>query len=328
MTEYTTVAGVDVSKALLDVCVLPIGGERQARNDPAGHAELAGGLKALGVELVVMEASGGYEKALAKALGYAGLAVRVVDPKRVRHYAKALGRLAKNDPIDARMIALFGLTLAAQAPHTVVPADPAREQLAALVGARQDLIAHQTGLQSQIAATADRPARRVLSAALKPIARAIQRFDRLIAAAIAAHAPFVALARRLDTVPSLGPVSISALIAWLPELGQLSRQHIAALVGVAPYDDDSGKRKGQRYIQGGRLVLRNVLYMATMAGATQFNPVLKAHYLRLLARGKLKKVALIACLRKLLTILNSMVAQSRDWEPGQVAPRRPQQAAA
>src|SRR5205085_6223297 len=137
---------------------------------------------------------------------------------------------------------LFGLAVAAEAPHTVIPLDPRRERLAALVGGRQDLVAHQTNLQNRIGATADATARRLLGAALKPIARAIERFDRLIAAAIAAHPPFAVLARRLDTVPGLGPVSIAALIAWLPELGTLSRRKIAALVGVAPFDNDSAER--------------------------------------------------------------------------------------
>jgi transposase len=141
----------------------------------------------------------------------------------------------------------------------------------------------------------------------------------LIAKAIAAHPQFAALAARLDTVPGVGPVTIAALIAWLPELGRLDRRALAALVGVAPFDDDSGKRTGQRYIKGGRGKLRNIAYMAVMGAATKHNPVLKAYYDSLLNRGKLKKVALIACLRKLLTILNTMVAKQQDWNPASMA---------
>ena len=149
----------------------------------------------------------------------------------------------------------------------------------------------------------------------RPIARAIEKLDRSIAEVIAKHPPFAELAARLDTVPGLGPVAISALIAWLPELGRLDRRELAALVGVAPFDDDSGKRTGQRYIQGGRRKLRNVLYMVAMGAATRHNPVLNAHYLGMIGRGKLAKVAIIACLRKLLTILNVMVARQQDWTP-------------
>jgi len=241
--------------------------------------------------------------------------VQVVDPKRVRHDAKAIGRLAKTDPIDARMIAQFGAILQHSPRKEVVVDDPTREPLAALVAARQDLVDHRTSLEQQIAATAKGPARRALEAVVASIIRQIDRLERRIVAAIAEHRPFAALARRLKTVPGLGPVSIAAIIAWLPELGQLTRQQIAALVGVAPFDDTSGERVGQRYIQGGRGKLRNVLYMATMAAATQHNPVLKAYYAHLRAGGKQPKLAIIACLRKLLTILNAMLARQQDWQP-------------
>jgi transposase len=328
MTKSSTVAGIDVAKASLDVCVVPAGDTRQVDNQPAGHAELAAWLLALGVGLVVMEASGGYEKEVAKALLKAGLSVRVVDPKRVRHYAKALGRLAKNDRIDARMIALFGLTVAAQAAHTVIPVDPARERLAALVGGRQDLVEQQVRLQNQIGATADAVARRLLGAMLEVAERTIERFERLIAEAIAAHPPFAALARRLATVPGLGKVSIPALIAWLPELGKLNRRQIAALVGVAPFDDDSAERRGVRTIAGGRQQLRNVLYMACGLTGVRVNPVLRELYGRLLKAGKPKKLAQVACIRKLLGIINSMVAHQQDWAPRCELPRQPRPRAA
>lgn len=319
MPQTESVVGIDVSKRRLDIHVLAGQQERQVANDPAGHQELIAWLRSLGAQMAVLEASGGYEQAVAKALRRAALVVRVVDPKRVRHYAKAIGRLAKNDRIDAQVIAEFGAVVTAAERCDIATDDPAREALSALLGARQDLLVHQTGLQQQAAATREGAARRALQAAVKVIVRQVARLDRMIADKIAKHPPFTALARLLDTVPGLGPVSIAAIIAWLPELGQLGRAQIAALVGVAPFDDDSGERKGQRYIKGGRVELRNILYMSAMSASTQHNPVLKAHYLRLLARGKEPKVAIIACLRKLLTILNAMVARQQDWQPSATA---------
>jgi transposase len=314
MAHIQDVVGIDVSKQKLDVFVLPGQEQRTATNDAAGQRELVGWLTSAGVRVAVMEASGGYERAVAKVLGQAGFDVRIVDPKRVRHFARAAGRLAKNDRIDARMIAAFGAVFAA-APRCAIPADAQREQLAALLGARQDLIAHHTALRNQVGAVPEGRARRALTALLKPIARAIAKLDRSIADTIARHPPFAALAMRLDTVPGLGPVAIAALIAWLPELGRLDRREIAALVGVAPFDDDSGRRTGRRHIKGGRYQLRNILYMAAMGGATRHNPVLHAHYKALIQRGKAAKLAIIACLRKLLTILNAMAARQTDWAP-------------
>jgi transposase len=314
MAHIRDVVGIDVSKQNLDVFVLGHQLQRTVANEAAGHDELVSWLKPLGVRVVVMEASGGYEQTIAGVLRRAGFDVRIVDPKRVRHFAKAAGRLAKNDRIDARMIAEFGAIFAVTE-RCEIPDDAERERLASLVDVRQALIEHQTGLRNQISAASEGAARRAFAAILKPIDREIEKLDRLIAEAIVRHPPFAALAARLATVPGLGPVAISALIAWLPELGRLDRRQLAALVGVAPFDDDSGKRTGQRYIQGGRCKLRNILYMVVMGAATQHNQVLKAQYAGLIKRGKPAKVALIACLRKLLTILNTMVAQQTDWNP-------------
>lgn len=319
MPQVENIVGIDVSKRSLDAYVLADRQARRVTNDEAGQRELITWLRSSGVQVAVLEASGGYERAIAKVLRHAGFAVWVVDPKRVRHYAKATGRLAKNDRIDAQVIAEFGAIVTLAARCDIADDPVAREALGALVGAREDLKAHEASLQQQAAATADSRARRALTVALNAITRQMARLERLIAKEIAAHPPFAALARRLDTVPGLGPVSIAAIIAWLPELGQLGRGQIAALVGVAPYADDSGERRGERHIRGGRTELRNILYMAAMAASTQHNPVLKAHYAQLLARGKEPKVAIIACLRKLLTILNTMVARQQDWQPKSTA---------
>lgn len=314
MTHSGDVVGIDVGKDDLEIYALPVAQARRLANTAPGHDELTRWLKAIGIAAAVMEASGGYERTVARALQQAGFEVRIVDPKRVRHFAKALGRLAKNDRIDARVIAEFG-AVCGRRERCEIAVDAKRDHLAALLGTRQALIEHQTALRNQIGASPKGAARSALAAVLSPIAGTIKKLDRTIAAAIAGHPPFAALAARLDTVPCLGPVVIAGIIAWLPELGRLDRRALAALVGVAPFDDDSGKRNGQRAIKDGRRKLRNILYMAVMSGATMHNPLLKAHYTALINRGKLPKVAIVACMRKLLTILNVMVARQVDWQP-------------
>jgi transposase len=288
-------------------------------NDTGGHHDLIAWFKSLGVSVVVMEASGGYEKHLARALRRAGFAVHVVDPKRVRHYAQAIGQLAKTDRIDARIICQYGAAvLAVDRLPLPMPDDPARERLGDLLAARADLVEHRDALKQQIDALAPGPARQALHRVHTRLQREIDQLERRMATLIAGHPPFASLARRLDTVPGLGPVSIAAILAWLPELGHADRRRIAALVGVAPVAWDTGQSQGRRCIAGGRKKLRNVLYMA-MLSATQWNPVLKAHYEQLKARGKEAKVALIACLRKLLGILTAMVVKQQDWTPPRLA---------
>lgn len=316
MAQDGGLVGLDVSKGWLDCHVLPTGEAWRVSNDAAGLAVLIERLRALGVSCGVLEASGGYEKAAVAALGTAGLSVRVVDPKRVRYFAKALG-LAKNDRIDALVIARFGLATAHQR-GTTIPPDARREALGELLGARQDLLDHRTALNQQMRALAADTAQ-LMAEPRAALERAIAALDDKIVDAITAHAPFAVLARRLDSVPGLGPVAIAALIAWLPELGQLSRRKLAHLVGVAPFDDDSGLRHGVRVIKGGRRKLRNVLYMSAMvATTTACNPTLSAHYKALRAKGKAAKLAIIACLRRLLGMLNAMVARGQDWQPSVV----------
>lgn len=314
MTQSHSVVGIDVSKKTLDVHV-DKDHIRQLTNDAAGHQALIAWLEHLDVGVAVMEASGGYEKTLAAALRRAGLTVHVVDPKRVRHYAKALGQLAKTDRIDARVIRQYGAAiLAADRLPVPVPDDPARDRLVALVEARADLVEHRDALLQQSDAIAPGPARQALQRIHNRLCREIEQLQRHIATSIERHPPFAALARRLGTVPGLGPVAIAAILAWLPELGHVDRRRLAALVGVAPVACDSGEIKGQRHIAGGRCKLRNVLYMATLA-ATRCNPVLKPHFQQLKDRGKLGKVALVACMRKLLSIIAAMIARQQDWTP-------------
>jgi transposase len=310
MAQFEVLVGLDVSSSQVDAHVLPGGTACSLANDPSGRAKLVKWLQAGGVQLAVVEASGGCEKPVVRALRTAGLAVRVVDPRRVRYLARAQGQRAKNDRIDAKMIAEFAKGCAGEPGEH----NPAREALAALLATRLDLIEVRTSLQNR-RGHQEGPAGRALARTIAQVDKDNAGLERLIARAIAAHPPFQALARRLDTVPGVGPVLIAALIAWLPELGQVNRMRLAALVGVAPYDDDSGRNHGPRHIAGGRTALRCVLYMATLGAATQSNPVLKAMYQRLRAKGKEAKLALVACMRKLLHILNVMVARQQDWQP-------------
>jgi transposase len=258
-----------------------------------------------------MEASGGYERDWAKALREAGLEVLVIDPKRVRSFAKSAGRLAKNDPIDAEMIAWFTETFveAKSQAH-----DAAREQLAQIVNARQSLLDMQTSLQNRSEHSTPEVVQKMQERLLKKIAREVARLEAAITAQVKATPHFVELAEIIESVPGLGKATSAGLIATMPELGQVSDNVTAALLGVAPYDDDSGQRRGNRHIKGGRRKIRNLFYMACLGAATQHNPVLKAFYDRLVAKGKEKKVALTACMRKLICILNTMIARRQKWD--------------
>jgi transposase len=304
------VVGIDVSKGKLDWCIRGVA-SGVAANTPQDHAALAAELAGRGVAVAVMEASGGYERAAAQALRAAGLAVSVVDPKRVRDFAKAAGRRAKNDPIDTDTIAWFGEIFAKgdSAP------DADREELAALVAARKyyvDLRVAGLNRREHERSPLDAKLREHL---LTNLERYIVKFDKAIAAKIAKTEQWAEPAKIIESVPGVGLQATAAILAWLPELGRIGIIQIAALVGVAPYDDKSGKHDGARHIAGGRRDLRGILYMAAVAAATKHNPVLKAYYRRLRAKGKSAKVAFIACLHKLLLILNVMLARGQRWKP-------------
>ena len=260
----------------------------------------------------VMEASGGYERRWAEALRAAGVTVRIVDPKRIRHFAKAAGRLAKNDPIDADTIAWFAETFPDE--DTQVH-DPAREEIDRLVAAR----AAVKNLEGRIAQQGEHRPLAIVAKALAAVAKAVRaelrKLDAAIAARIKANPGFARRAEIITSVPGLADQTAAGVIAWQPELGHISNEAAAALIGAAPFDDDSGERKGQRHIKGGRRKLRNLLYMPVMGAATQHNPMLKVYYQRLIAKGKEAKVALIACMRKLIVILNTMLARDQTWDP-------------
>ena len=316
MPDETRVVGIDVAKSKVDACIRSEGLRMAAASTPEGEAELLAWLRANRVSRAVMEASGGYERRWAEALRAAGFEVRVVDPKRIRHFARAAGRLAKNDPIDAETIARFA---EAFPDGGAEPHDPAREQIDRLVQARTAL----KDVEDRIKQQGEHRPPALVVAALRAVARTmraeLRKLDAAIAAKIKARPSLARRAEIIDSVPGLADQTVAGLTAWLPELGHITNEAAAALVGAAPYDDDSGGRKGQRHIKGGRRKLRNLLYMPVMGAATQHNPVLKAYYQRLIARGKEPKVAIIACMRKLIVILNTMLARDETWNPARAA---------
>jgi len=304
------VVGIDVSKAKLDVAILPSGEQFTVSNDRDGIARLVKRLRPLAPSRVVLEATGKLERPAVSELAAAGLPVAVVNPGRVRHYAKARGQRAKNDPIDARLIAEFGRDLDLEF-HPLPDAET--QALAALCQRRNQLLEMQQ-MENNRLERADSATRKSLKAVLRTLQRELEHVDKDTERSIRNSPIWQAKRELLVSMKGIGETSCSALLAWLPELGQFSRQKICALVGVAPYDDDSGQRHGRRQIAGGRAAVRRVLYMATLA-AVRFNPVLRDYYQRLLTRGVEPKAALIAALRKMLTILNAMVRDNTPWRP-------------
>jgi transposase len=310
------VAGIDVAKDKVDVCIRSLSLRRAFASTAEGRRELASWLRRKKVGKAVMEASGGYEREWAKALRDARIEVRIVDPKRVRSFARSAGRLAKNDAIDAEMIAWFAETFDEAKGQAY---DAAREKLVQIVHARQGLLDLQTSLQNRGEHTAPEVVQKMQGRLLKKIALELAGLEAAIAAMIKATAHFAELAEIIESVPGLGGITAAGLIAAMPELGQVSNKIAAALLGTAPYDNDSGRRRGERHIKGGRRRVRNLFYMACLGAATRHNPMLKAFYQRLLAKGKEKKVALVACMRKLIVILNTMIARGEKWDASRYA---------
>jgi transposase len=313
MSAHSVVVGIDVAKAHIDCAVLgAMLDARRFANDSDGHSALAAALQPLGVSLLVMEASGGYESALACALQAAGFAVAVVNPKQARHFAKALGKLAKTDRIDAEALAELAAVLLRRSDlmRFVRPLPDAQQrELAALVTRRRQLLTMLVSerLRLPLATAKVRPS---IEALIATIRAQLDDIDAQMQAHVQQH--FIALDALLRSARGIGPIASATLIATLPELGRLTRREISALVGVAPLANDSGTSHGRRRIAGGRFQVRRLLYMATLT-ATIHNPMIRAHYQRLIAAGKLHKVAMVACMRKLLTVLNAMVRTQRPW---------------
>lgn len=302
------IIGIDVGKEKLDAA---LNGQKRVKswaNDETDRAKLAAWVVDQQVALVVVEASGGYEARIVSELVERGQAVALVNPTRVRAFARAAGVLAKTDKIDARTIAYFGATMA---PRAQARRSQAQLALNESVTRRRQLVLMMTAERNRLQ-TASPEMRESIARHLDWLQQEINALEEQINQALAANSEWAETAKRLQSVPGVGTITASTLVADLPELGQLNRQKIAALVGVAPFNNDSGKRRGKRRIFGGRTSVRSVLYMAALS-ATKHNPVIKAFYERLLEKGKVKKVAITACMRKLLVILNSMVKSGQDW---------------
>jgi transposase len=302
--------GIDVSKSVLDVSAYPSGNTWQVEYSAPGITALAEELAALGPAVVVVEATGGLEISLTAALGVAGLPVAVVNPRQVRDFARATGRLAKTDKLDAQLLARFGAMV--QPPARPLP-DAQHRELQAIVTRRQQLIEMLTAERNRLRRTTPR-VRQQIEVHVQWLREQLREVDRDLETFLRSSPLWQEDAKVLRSVPGVGPIVTATLIARLPELGSLNCKQVAALVGVAPFNRDSGTLRGKRTVWGGRGALRTALYMATLV-ATRHNPVLRAFYQRLCDAGKPKKVALIACMRKLLIILNSMIKNHRTWNP-------------
>jgi len=306
------VVGIDVSKAEFCVAIDPSGETWTSATTPAAIDALVERLGATAPQLIVLEATGGYELALAGACATAGLPVAIVNPRQVRAFAQALGRTAKTDAIDAAVLARFGARVR---PEPRAVPDVATQALAGLITRRRQLIEMLVAERQRLAqAPPTGPVTRDLRTHIRWLQRRLLDVDDDIGHAIQASPVWRVHEDLLRTVPGIGPTTARTLLAELPELGRLDRRAIAALVGVAPFNCDSGQQRGRRRIAGGRASVRASLYMAALT-ASRRNPILTAFYTRLRAHGKPAKVALVAVMRKLLTILNAMIKQRTPWTP-------------
>jgi transposase len=303
------VVGIDVAKDKLDVAVGSGGEVWQVSNDEVGHKALVAKLAKASASLVIMEASGGYEAMVAASLWEASIPVAVVSPKQVRDFIKGMGKKAKTDAIDARMLAMFGEKVPVE---VRAPLDEEARQLQWLVLRRRQLIEMLQMEKNRRGLLPAGPARKNVDKHIAWLEEAIRRAGKDVDQAIRESPLWREKEDLLRSIKGIGKVSARTLVAELPELGRLNRKKIAALVGVAPFNQDSGVFQGQRRIEGGRAHVRTVLYMAALTAA-RCNPAIRPLYQRLLAQGKKKKVAIVACIRKLLTILTAMVRDGRRF---------------
>jgi len=308
--------GIDVSKNHLDVAIRPTEETYQVNNDEEGVAELVWRIQQISPALIVMEATGGYETLAASALGVAGEPLAIVNPRQARDFAKSLGRLAKTDKIDASMLAHFG---EATRPKVSKLPDKQTESLQAMLVRRRQLINMLVAEKNRYGMTHESQRESVLKH-IEWLEAELAEQDEALQEELQQSPVWQEKEKVLQSVPGVGPVTVMTLLAELPELGQINRKKIAALVGVAPYNCDSGKMHGKRAIWGGRATVRNALYMATLS-ATRHNEVIRTHYHHLLDEGKPKKVALVACMRKLLTILNALIRTMSIWQPKLAMPK-------
>jgi transposase len=317
MTEIFV--GLDVSKATLEIAGLkdsePLAElPRSVPNSDAGLTELVPLMVALAPTVIVLEATGGYERLAAATLALAGLPVAVVNPRHVREFGKAIGRMAKTDRLDAGLLALFGARIRPE----LRPRPPIETTALSELVQRRRQVVDMITMESNRRALAAVPVRRRLDAHIQWLERELDDLDGRLRQAIETSPVWQTRDDLLQSTPAIGPRVSQTLIAFLPELGTLNRQRMSALVGVAPFNDDSGGHKGVRRIKGGRAAVRTALYMAALVGV-RHNPVLRTFYQRLIGKGKAPKVALVACMRKLLTILNAMVRTNTRWQSAPTA---------
>jgi len=303
--------GIDVAKDRLDVHVRPSGERFTLANEEAGQRELITRLQRLAPGLIVLEATGGYETTVTAGLASAGLPVVVVNPRQIRDFARATGKLAKTDALDAEAIARFAEGV--QPPVRLLPTAQA-QALGELVVRRRQLLDMVLAEQNRHGQVGDRRLRQQIAAHITWLRNALAEADRDLDDAIRSSPVWREKDDLLRSVPGVGGVTAQTLIAEVPELGSLGRRQIAALIGVAPLNRDSGSLRGRRMIAGGRPHVRRVLYMAALV-AIRYNPAIAAFYARLTAAGRPKKVALVAAMRKLLTILNAILRERRPWQP-------------
>lgn len=303
--------GIDVAKHSLDVCMLSEDRCFTIQNDAAGFRQLLAKLPPIGSCLVVMEATGGYQHRVVGTLVSAGHRVAVVNPRQVRDFARGLGILAKTDRLDARVIACFGQHTN---PRPVEIGSEKQAELRELVTRRRQLIELRTAEQNRLETTVTKIVRQNVRHLVEQLEKQIHQLEEAIGQLIESEPELSCKAALLETVPGVGPVTVTSLLVDLPELGRLNRQQVAALVGVAPFNRDSGKFHGRRAIWGGRAAVRSVLYMAALT-ARRVNPLIHAFAQRLEAAGKPFKVVLTACMRKLLVILNTMLKNNLPWNP-------------
>ena len=308
--EKLSYGGIDVSKDRLDVVVLPEGWFFSVSNDTAGWTELVARLRPLAVCAIGLEPSGGYERGIIRALLAARLSVRRINPNKLRQFARARGVLAKNDRLDARLMAEYVAIM----PTRAVQRDDAVDRIAEVVTMRRQLCDEHVTVENQTAHLEDAMLRRLSKRRLVRLEADIRLLDKRLAEMVATNAAFARLYELLTSMPGVGPVLAFTLIALLPELGKMGRKQIAALVGLAPYDFDSGKLRGHRSIYGGRMPIRNVLYMAALS-ASRYNPALKTFSNRLAHANKKSKVIIVAVMRKMITTLNAMLRDNATWQP-------------
>ena len=307
--QESVYVGIDVSKDRLDVALLPAGESFAVGRDSAGLEDLVARLRRLLPALIVLEATGGYEQVVSAGLATVGLPVAVVNPRQIRDFARATGKLAKTDRLDALAIARFAQAIK---PEPRPLADAQAQMLGELVARRRQVI-EMIGMESnRLRQARAKPVKRTIEHLLAALQAELSTLESDLDETIRGTPIWREREELLTSAPGIGDVTARVLLAELPELGQVDRHQVAALAGLAPFNRDSGQWRGERHIQGGRAGVRTALYMPTVV-ATRHNPVIRALYLRLRAAGKKPKVALTACMRKLLAILNAMLRDGTPW---------------